>query len=202
MNGVVQATADTTLTIRIGTDSGEQADDAAKADDRTLTDYVTRAIKERLAARCAHCGRADRPDGGAGLSAAFDDPLAVMRAQRNAGSVTITAVVAERHTAYCGTLVHNEESQGLLLMTVSLWQGSQWLPVALPVPRGVISGWQDDPGQRHFSHLVGLGYANGNDSALRAHILREHPRVASLRVVCGGTCAPTRRGSRWDDLRG
>ena len=55
-----------TLTVRIDPELKAQADQAAKAEDRNLTDFVIRALKQRLSAQCVHCGRTDRPAGGQG----------------------------------------------------------------------------------------------------------------------------------------
>ncbi len=191
-------TASETLTIRIDPELKAQADRAAKSEDRNLTDFVIRAVKHRLAAHCEHCGRADRPDGGPGFSPAFDRFLESMR--DNAGTITIAATVMGRPTVYCGRLVRTEPSQGFLLMFVDFRQGKQWATTAtLPIPRGLIAGWQDDPSKTHYEELLSLGYANGNDQTVRAYLRSNGCRVATLRVVCEAICdsAP---GVTWSEL--
>jgi hypothetical protein len=188
-----------TMTIRIDAELKGRAEAAAKAEDRTLTDFVTRAMRQRISPTCDHCGRTDRPSGGAGLSKAFESFLAEMKANRS--RFTVTTAGPGRPRAYCGTLVLNEPSQGLLLMLVAFYQGKVPGTAHLTIARGLVTGWQEDSSGTHQAELIGLGYVNGNDAAIRASLrTRRLQGGVTVRTVSDAICAMP--GITIEQLRG
>jgi hypothetical protein len=162
----------------------------AKAHGMTATDFIVETLERRLAVSCSVCGRTDRPVGGAGLSEAFDDFTAKLRADRNMSPIAIAAIAPTGTVAYRGRLVMNEPSQGMLLLAVDFNQGRAQMTVEVPVPRGIITGWQEDP-QRdgHHQRLLALGYRNGNDAAIRSSLRNRRLQTVTARVVSDAVCA-------------
>jgi hypothetical protein len=102
--------------------------------------------------------------------------------------VTVTATIGSRLVAYHARINLREPSQGQLLMVLDFKQGSEPYAAEFPIPRGLITGWQQDNGGHH-ERLIGLGYVNGNDAVIRGHLRKLRLRVVTVRVVLDAVCA-------------
>lgn len=161
----------TTLTIRIDEDLKKQLEQAATADDRSVTEFVVRAVKARIAPQCSQCGRSEQPVLSVGLSPQFDAFLDAKKKQKGAWWMTVTILEGNERRVYWGRVNPREEPEGFLpfLLRVNpdpLAPPMPELPVA--IPRGIITGWQQDDDARHYRTLVALGYLDGNAWAIHA----------------------------------
>jgi hypothetical protein len=161
----------TSLTIRIDEDMKRAIEQAAQAEDRTTTDFLIRAARLRINAQCQNCGRSDASGPlPAGLSSEMDGFLALVRRDGNLYTpILITTIERGEPHAYNGTLnperQKDEEHRG----TVGLLLRRNQLSLAtlsLPIPRGLITGWDFDQDGKRYSNLVRLGgYVDGNGLA-------------------------------------
>ena len=155
----------TTLTIRIDETLKAELEQAAKAADQSVTDYVVRAVKLRMAPQCPQCGRTEQPVGGAAFSQQYLDFISRAKAEHFAFTVTVLEGTERR--AYWGQLRYNvPQNEGMLVMMIKSAQ--------VPIPRSLVTGWaEDDSEGGYFQRLLGLGYADGNAWVLRAAGLRK-----------------------------
>ncbi len=148
-----------TLTIRMTEEFKGTLEKAAQAADQSITEYVTRALKVRMAAQCGTCGRSDHAIG-AGFTQAYEKFV-----ERNTAKdpVTISVLDGAERRVYRGRIRHDAPNdEGMLFLSINH-------PVATAhaaIPRGLITGWANDSGQ-HFRDLLDLGYMDGNAWATR-----------------------------------
>jgi hypothetical protein len=157
----------TTLTIRIDESLKKELEEAARTADRSVTEFVVRAIKQQLAHECMHCGRSDRPVS-IGVSPAYVDFFRTLHADQNLRLVTVTAEGLEPRV-YWGRLEKlrswDIEKDGLLRLLIAA-DAARHHEYAATIPRGVISGWREDPKGDLYQNLIRLGYRDGNALAL------------------------------------
>jgi hypothetical protein len=159
----------TTLTLRLDEELKARLEGMAGAEDRSVSEYVVRSIKERLDIQCPACGRSS---GAAvlpvGLSSAFQAWIADTKATGNRVPTCVATNEAGRRTAYW-ILYHPRRSptEGMLPVEVLLDSPLQSGPSIL-VPLGEITGWASDPDGTHYARLCAVGYASGNEAVLRA----------------------------------
>jgi uncharacterized protein (DUF1778 family) len=180
------ASSGTTITFRCDEEFKAAVGAAAAAEGRDMTDFIVQAARQRIDAVCPRCGRVDRPTAGAGLSEAFTSFLERIHRERDMMPVCVTAVLGAKSVAYRARIKLTEASQGQLLMQLDFKQGSHPHTAEFSIPRGIITGWQQDNGE-HLERLTRLGYTNGNDSVIRA-FLRGRPEVVTVRAVSDHIC--------------
>lgn len=161
--------ASTSLTIRIDEELKRAVEQAAQAEDRNVTDFLIRAAKDRMSAQCSRCGRT----GGAtsvpaGLTPAMDEFLKLVKSKPHGRvAILITTLEGGLPRAYNGYLHEREDHRGAVVLSL---EDSH---VSLPIPRGVITGWEWDQDARHHDSLIRFGgYQNGNLLVL----MYRHPR--------------------------
>jgi len=149
----------TTLMIRMTEEFKTLLERAAQAADQTVTEYVSRALKARMAPQCGTCGRSEHLIGAA-FTPAYEKFVA---ANKGMSPVTISALEGTERRAYRGRIRFDvPQDEGMLFLFIDH-------PNAAPhtaIPRGLITGWANDTGD-HFDELLNLGYVNGNAWALR-----------------------------------
>lgn len=165
--------AETTLTIRIDETLKEDLNKAAAAEDRSTTELVTRLVKMHVAKQCLTCGRSDRPVVvPAGLTPVFDGFIESRKANKNYTRVTITVLEGPSSVTYWGRLDHLITTTGMVVLLLQLTPDAmQEFQVA--IPRGIITGWEEDPeGRFHFIY-VGQGYVDGNARLLQSIMMMQ-----------------------------
>lgn len=157
------------LTIRLDEALKQEIESAAAADDRSITDFVIRAAKARMATQCPHCGRSDVPGSvPPAFTPAFDAFLAdVMKEGNKFLPILITTSELGQPRVYNGRLkLDNESHHGMVVLTFEMPVRSNGGHMegyfTTLIPRGAITGWRYDQDQRHQRQLVALGYQNGN----------------------------------------
>ena len=166
----------TTLTIRIDEDLKREIERAATAETRNVTDFMIRAALARLAPQCPACGRSDQPGFlPPGLSPAMDDYLRRYKEQQSSPPITITTLeYGTRPTVYWVRIRKDVPHEGMLMVSVLFgdWRhGDMFVErttLAIPIPRGFITGWCEDGDQRWYRVLTALGYGSGNDQLANA----------------------------------
>lgn len=169
----------TTLTIRIDEDLKAKFERAAEVEGRKLTDYLIRAATLRMSGQCPTCGRPESSGSTpAGLTPEMDGFLTLVRRRENLFiSILITTQEGGRNCAYLGQLdpqaQKDEEHRGTVVLRLQEHPGEPPI-VTLPIPRGVITGWDfDQNGQRHAELTRSGGYTDCSGLALaRARSLR------------------------------
>ena len=169
----------TTLTIRIDEDLKREIERAATAETRSVTDYMIRAALARLTPQCLTCGRSDQSVAlPPGLSPAMDAFLREYKERQSAAPVAISTLDhGARQTAYWVRIRNDVPHEGMLMVWVLLggWRNDLFREegvIPIPIPRGAITGWQEDGSQTVYRSLTALGYASGNDqlvNAIRMH---------------------------------
>lgn len=161
--------ASTSLTIRIDEDLKRAIEQAAQAEDRNVTDFLIRAAKDRMNSQCSRCGRSG---GGtsvpAGLTPAMDEFLALVKSKPHRRvPILITTFEGGFPRAYNGYLNEQADHRGTVVLSL------EHSHVSLPIPRGVITGWEWDQYARHHDTLIRFGgHQNGNVLVL----MYKHPR--------------------------
>ncbi|MBN2559488.1 MAG: DUF1778 domain-containing protein [Phycisphaerae bacterium] len=147
-----------TLTIRIDSDLKEELEAAAKAADQSVTEFVVRSVKERMAGSCPACGR----DGGGrttlspGLTSTFADWVTGLRASCK---VAIATAGPEGHRVFVGTTGPN----GLHDSHLDLEVRAGPYCVDLKVARSSIVMWaRDQEADKLHRSLVPFDYVDGN----------------------------------------
>lgn len=162
----------TTLTIRIDEDLKREIERAATAETRNVTDFMIRAALARLAPQCLTCGRSDQPGfQPPGLSPAMDDYL--RRQTGDAFSTITTLEHGSRQTVYWARIRNDTAHEGMLMLLVPVddrraRESDPRSRIPIPLPRGIITGWQPDDNAHWFHVLKALGYASGNDQLANA----------------------------------
>jgi biotin synthase-related radical SAM superfamily protein len=159
-------TSTTTLTIRIDEKLKADLEQAAKAADQSVTDYVLRAVKARMAPQCPSCGRSEQFVSPA-MSQAFTDFLAMLKKQHV--QISITVQEGGERRVYTGELAYNvDQTAGMIFMNVKAPKGTRGGGALVPIPKGIITGWTEERGElEYFRRLLGLGYVDGNAWAFR-----------------------------------
>jgi hypothetical protein len=181
------APSGTTITFRCDEDFKTALAAAAAAEGRDMSDFIVQAARQRIDAVCPRCGRVDRPTTGAGLSEAFTAFLEKVYRDRDMQPVAVTVTTGPKVAAYRARINLLEQSQGQLLMLLDFHQGRMRYTAAFPIPRGIITGWQQDNGH-HLEHLTEIGYINGNDSVIRGYLRGVRPEVVTVRAVSDAIC--------------
>lgn len=148
-----------TLTIRIDEDLKRMIEQAAAAEDRSITDFVIRAAKLRMSSQCPRCGQVGSAGlAPAGLTPAMDQFIELVKSKPNGRiPILITTVEGGVPRAYNGCLKENEDHRGTVVLSL------EDSGITLPIPRGVITGWDWDQDARHHNALVRFGgYQSGN----------------------------------------
>lgn len=163
--------ADTaTLTIRLDEQLKQRLERMAAAEDRSVSEYVVRAIKERLDVQCGACGRSS---GTSVLPIALTQPFETLlkEARENRNPFFITTVEAGQKVVYWGFYRSSNLSQagtGSVPMNLYLQEQASDRTFATSIPFGVITGWGWDHMEgTEYHHLCDLGYVDGNESARR-----------------------------------
>lgn len=179
---------ETTLTIRIDEALKEQLNSAAAAEDRSATELVTRLIKGHVAKQCRTCGRSEQPVVvPAGLTSVFNDFIASRQAKQNYTQVTITTLEGAMSVTYWGRIDHMITTTGMVVLRLQ-FTPDEMQEFQVPIPRGIITGWEEDPAARFHLTYVGQGYVDGNAR------LHQAIDMAQRGFPLGG--GPTRRGPR------
>jgi hypothetical protein len=187
-----------TITIRCEPEFKHRVTAFCETQGRSVSDLLTTAAERQMAASCEHCGRSDRPTAGAGLS----EPAEAFFASPDhgvAGAMTITVAGRDLPVAYNALRQGSVKTHGMLSLYVEYRRTeSSDGHAPLVVPRGLITGWEDDPKAYYYERLVGLGYRPGNHSVIRA-AMRAHPASwVPLRALSDRICE--RPGVSVDDL--
>jgi hypothetical protein len=141
----------------------------AAAEDRSVSEYVIRSLKERLDVQCLACGRSS----GASvlpvaLTAPFQNWLGELRKTRNFESFFVTTLEGAHRTVFFGQLNHSVEPLGALPMHLLLGDVGERRHVPVSIPFGVITGWGwDGADGRAARQLWAIGYLDGNEQARR-----------------------------------
>jgi hypothetical protein len=173
-----------TLTIRIDEDLKRALETGATAENRTVTDFVIRSVRQRLTPQCRTCGRSDQPGYlPPGLSPAMDEYLTKHREKQDASTTTITTLEHGRPVAYWVRIRNDAPHEGMVMVWLLF---GEWSPqmncmierqsIPIPIPRGVITGWRQDSGT-WFQVLIALGYVSGN--AQLSNVLRMNEMAAA-----------------------
>ncbi len=150
-----------TLTIRIDGALKEKLETAAAAQDRTVTEFVTRSIRARIDRVCATCGRSDEPVVvSPGQSDAFREFCADYRRELKSIPITLMLVEAGKRRALHGRLDNMANTSGSVVLRLPFEGAISEFAVAVPL--GAIIGWEYDQDRRWYAGLVGRGYADGN----------------------------------------
>ena len=177
-----------TISFRSEPTFKENVDTAARAEGRSMAEYITRAVERYMAPQCGVCGRSDRPTGGAGLSEKFERFVAEVK-EKPAAIITVTVAEWDHPRVYCGHL-SRETSQGLLLLVIVLDNGGTTLEAVAPIPCGLISGFQEDSSDgKHYERMMRLRNRSGNDLAIRGALRAGYQSVTTLRLVSEAVCA-------------
>lgn len=165
--------AETTLTIRIDEALKEDLNKAAAAEDRSTTELVTRLVKMHIAKQCRTCGRSDHPAvAPAGLTPAFENFIESRKAKQNYTRVTITVLEGASSVTYWGRIDHLITTTGMIVLCLQLAQHPmQEFPVA--IPRGIITGWEEDHDARFHLTYVGQGYIDGNARLVQSILMAQ-----------------------------
>jgi hypothetical protein len=165
--------AETTLTIRIDDALKERLNRAATAEDRSATELVTRLVRAHIARQCSTCGRSDQPAvAPAGLAPVFNDFIENRKAKQNYTRVTITTLEGTRSVTHWGRIDHMITTTGMLVLRLQLTEDAfQEFQVA--IPRGIITGWEEDHDGRFHSIYVAQGYVDGNARLLQSIIMAQ-----------------------------
>jgi hypothetical protein len=166
-----------TLTIRIDEDLKAKLEKAAGAADQTVTEYVARSVRQRMAGACPTCGH----DGGTlvvqppGLTKAFEDWVLGLGPGR---FISIGTVGPGGATAYYGGAAPSSLRDSFVEIGVDA--GAYAL--TRMIPRSEIQVWAADKDARPlYQNLVASGYADGNQRALQQHLAatEQRPRYRS-----------------------
>lgn len=162
--------ADTaSLTIRLDESLKQRLERAANAEDRSVSEYVVRSIKERLDVQCEQCGRSSGVSTiPVGLSPAFQKWLEEIVRERRFDSFYVTTSENGRRVVYCGRYRHGVAAPGALPVDLFLnaIAGEPTYPTVIPL--GVITGWGwSDAEGTEYVRLCHIGYVDGNEPARR-----------------------------------
>ncbi len=163
--------ADTaSLTVRLDESLKQRLERAANAEDRSVSEYVVRSIKERLDVQCEQCGRSSGVSTlPVGLSPAFQKWQEEMVSQRNFESFYVTTSENGRRVVYWGRYRYDIAAPGALpiALFINAFAGEPTYPTAIPL--GVITGWGWSGGAEgtEYFRLCDLGYVDGNEPARR-----------------------------------
>lgn len=164
-----------TLTIRISDELKADLESAARSADQSVTDYVTRSVKQRMVGQCSVCGRSDVL--GTAFGIAFTDFI------KNDGDthrhfipVIISTIEGGDRRVFRGRiLAHQPQDEGMLFLVITDDRiGRQQLETA--IPRGLIVGWAHDQDGKHFQSMLDLGYADGNAWVIRGRAVSQRRR--------------------------
>lgn len=159
----------TTLTIRLDEELKQRLERVATAEDRSLTEYVIRSIKERMDTQCPACGRSSATSvQPAGLSPAFDAWLNECHVRPNLAPHSVTTMQGSRAVVYWVHHRFGYPREGMLFVETHLGPLAQrGNPIV--IPRGTITGWCNDPEGREYARLCAIGYIDGNHAVAQAY---------------------------------
>jgi len=163
--------ADTaSLTVRLDEALKQRLERAATAEDRSVSEYVVRSIKERLDVQCEQCGRSSGVSTlPVGLSPAFQKWQEEMVRDRRFDSFYVTTSENGRRVVYWGRYRLDIPALGALPIALFMGAiaGEPTYPAAIPL--GVITGWGWSGGAEgaEYSRLCNIGYVDGNEPARR-----------------------------------
>ena len=159
----------TNLTVRIDEVLKQEIEAAAAVEDRSVTEFLIRAAKARMAAQCRTCGRSEVLGSiPPALTPAFDAFLADVKKQENSWiQFLITTSEFGQPRVYRGTLNPRDlDDQGMVPLLVDVLirtpSGTSTGKAVCHIPKGVITGWRYDSQGTATNQLVALGYQNGN----------------------------------------
>lgn len=166
---VLHVMGSTNLTVRMDEALRKEIEAAAAVEDRSVTDFLIRAAKARMAAQCPTCGRSDVPGSiPPAFTPAFDAFLVDAKKQENRWiPFLITTNELGQPRVYRGVLnPRDEDDRGVvpLMFEVPIRTkvGAGSGRVVYQIPRGVITGWKYDQEGTAARQLVALGYVDGN----------------------------------------
>lgn len=161
-----------TLTIRLDETLKKRVEDMAEAEDRSTTEYVVRALKERLDVQCPSCGRSSGINTlPVGLTPAFQKWLADGRSGKAEGGRVpfyITVNDGGQRSVYWGNhRAMNKGIVGAVPMDLFLENAPSGSAFGTSIPLGVITGWNWDMDGNEYRRLLAIGYGDGNEAARR-----------------------------------
>ncbi|MBI5477983.1 MAG: hypothetical protein HY906_03960 [Deltaproteobacteria bacterium] len=159
--------SDDTLALPLDPRLMEQFEKSARAKGLDVKTALAHAIANWSAPRCPTCGRgSDAPTAPAGFTEAFASFITECTAGQGFWpAVTLTTLEAGRQKAYWVRIRGDAPHEGMLMVYVLIGTelGGPELPAA--IPRGVITGWRQDPSGRWYGMCHALGYLDGNAPA-------------------------------------
>jgi hypothetical protein len=171
------------ITIRCDEGFKRRAMKFCETQGRSLSDLLITSAERQMVASCEHCGRSDPPSGAAGLSNVAEDFFTNTRHGMPA-LVTITVIGQDRPIAYHARLIPKVNMFGMVHLYVKHLQGGQERDIPFVVPRGLITGWDDDDTNgSYYRSLVDLGYRPGNDQVIRGSFRGKPQATVTLRLV-------------------
>ena len=131
-----------TLTIRLDEQLKQRLERMAAAEDRSVSEYVVRAIKERLDVQCESCGRSSGTSVlPVGLSPTFQKWLDETRATTSVEPFIVTTDEAGERRVYWGCHRYGLVQEGMLLICLYVGTQPHERKFGASIPLGVITGW-------------------------------------------------------------
>jgi hypothetical protein len=159
------------ITIRCEEDFKQRVTAFCDTQGRSVSDLLITAAERQMASSCEHCGRSDPPSGAAGLSEVAE-AFFTSHEHGVLAPITITTMGRDRPIAYNAWRIPKVKTYGMLQLYVKHHRGTHGeVTTPFVLPRGVITGWDDDVDHEYYDHLVRhVGYRPGNDGVIRGAI--------------------------------
>lgn len=166
------------LTVRLDEVMKDRIEAAARSEDRSPTEFVIRAIKEKLNMQCQACGHSTgvAPILPYGLSEPFRAWLRECREKRELNPFYVTVAENGHNAVYWGRHRLGVEPIGSLPFDAYVGMGPRMTMdcFSMAIPFGVITGVGWDSGDGHeYVRLCAAGYVDGNEP-LRRMVAARH----------------------------